>query len=75
MFTRGSSRGIFISVTKYTEASIETCKAALGKAVVVLCLVEEIVRLLEHEGDLRELLKAKVRAAIIDVNPLHFHRE
>lgn len=71
IFSRDSSRGIFISVTNYTEGSIHTCRDALAKAVVVLCSVEEIVYLLEQEGDLTKFLKRKVHAAIVDKNPFY----
>lgn len=70
IFSRGSARGIFISVSDYTDPAIRTCKESLNKTVVVLCKLEEIVRLLEREGDLKEWLKRKINAAIIDKNPL-----
>ena len=75
VFNRDSSRGIFISATHYSEAALETCKDSLTKAVVVLCMLEEIVHLLEREGDLEKFLKAKVQAAIVDRKPLHLIRE
>jgi len=71
IFNRGHARGIFISASDYTEPAINTCKESLQKAVVVLCKLEEIVRLLEQEGNLKDLLKEKIIAAIIDKNPLH----
>ena len=37
--------------------------------VVALCGLEEIVQILEREDDLTELLRKKVRAAIVDKNP------
>jgi len=73
IFGRCNARGIFISASDYTEPAIITCREALRDAVVVLCKLEEIVKLLEQEGDLKELLKAKINAAIIDKNPLHVH--
>jgi len=69
VFTRGSSRGVFISATEYTDSALQTCKEALSKAVVVLCSVQEIVMLLERYGDLKELLHRKLQAAIVDKNP------
>jgi restriction system protein len=69
VFTRGSSRGIFISATEYTDSALDTCKDALSKAVVVLCSVQEIILLLERYGDLGELLRQKIHAAIIDKKP------
>jgi hypothetical protein len=71
VFGRHSSRGIFISATDYTEASIAECTVALSRAVVVLCSVREFVRLLEREGDLKEFLKTKIRAAVINKRPWH----
>lgn len=70
VFTRDATRGIFISYTDYTTGAITTCKEALSKAVVVLCSLHEFVSVLDREQDLREFLKGKVRASIIDKEPL-----
>lgn len=70
VFSRGHARGIFISVSGYTAPAVQICKESLQRAVVVLCKLEEMVRLLEREGNLKDLLKAKINAAIIDKNPL-----
>ncbi len=70
VFSRGNARGIFISASDYTEPAIETCRESLRQAVIVLCKLEEIVRLLEREGDLKDWLKTKINAAIVDKNPL-----
>lgn len=71
VFSRRSSRGIFVSATRYSESALTTCQEALGQAVVVLCMLEEIIRLLEQQADLKEFLKAKIRAAIVDKKPLY----
>jgi restriction endonuclease Mrr len=71
VFSRGHARGIFISTSGYTEPAISICREALQKSVVVLCKLEELIRLLEREDNLREFLKAKVNAAIVFKNPLH----
>jgi restriction system protein len=70
VFTRDATRGIFISYTAYSSGAITTCKEALSKAVVVLCNLNEFVALLEQEQDFREFLMKKVRASIIDKEPL-----
>ncbi len=70
IFNRGNARGIFISASDYTEPALKTCRESLSRAVFVLCRLEEIVRLLEREGDLKEWLKTKIKAAIVDKNPL-----
>lgn len=69
VYHRGSSRGIFMSATEFSEGSLEICREALQRTVVTLCTLDEIVRLLEREGDLRVLLKDKVHAAVVDKNP------
>lgn len=69
VFNRGSSRGIFISASEFTEPALQTCRDALSRAVVFLCTVQEIVMLLERAGDLKRLLRDKLHAAIVDKNP------
>jgi len=67
----GQVRGIFISYSNYTEPAIKECRDALNRGVViVLVKLEEIVRLLENEDDLKSWLNTKVTAAIIDKKPL-----
>lgn len=70
VFSRGQARGLFISTSGYTEAAIRTATEALRQYVVILCKLEEFVRLLETEGDLGQLLREKRDAAIIHKNPL-----
>jgi len=70
IYRRGQIRGIIISESGYTEPSISTCKDALRDFVIVLCKLEEIVMLLEHEKDLKAFFKAKINAAMIDRNPM-----
>lgn len=69
VFNRGQSRGIFISASSYTSAAILSCRDSLTRAVFVLCDLEEIIHLLEQEKDLRDFLKRKVEAAIVEKNP------
>lgn len=71
VFNRGHARGIFISASDYTEPAITTCRESLKQAVVVLCKLEEFIKLLEREGDMKEFLKSKINAAIVDKNPFH----
>jgi restriction system protein len=71
VFTRHCARGLLISYSSYTGPAIAICRDALAQMVVVLCDLKEIVQLLEREGDLRELLRAKIQAAVVDKNPFH----
>lgn len=71
VFNRGGqARGLFISYTDFTEPAISQCRDALVRgAVVVLATLEEIVSLLNAEGDLKAWLKTKLNAAIVDKQP------
>ena len=73
VFTRGNqARGIFISYSDFTDAAVRTCRESMAQgAVMILCSLQEIVHLLEREGDLKSWLKEKVHAAIVDKNPWH----
>lgn len=71
VFSRGGqARGLFISYTDFTEPAIAQCRDAMIRgSVVVLSKLEEIVSLLNAEGDLKKWLKAKLHAAIVDKQP------
>lgn len=71
IYHRGYARGIFISASNYTKPAINICREALQKATIILCGLDEIVRLLEEERDLKDLLKQKINAAIINKNPFY----
>jgi len=71
VYHRGHARGIFVSYSGYTSASMKICVEALQRTVVVLCELREFVDLLEKEIDLREFFDKKVEAAIIDKKPFH----
>ncbi len=69
VFSREGARGLLISYSGYTEPAIVTCKEALAHKVIVLGTLQELVKLLEWEGDLIELIRRKVRAAVLDKKP------
>jgi len=71
VFSRGGqARGLFISYTDFTEPAISQVRDALARGtVVVLSTLEEIVSLLNAEGDLAAWLKSKLHAAIVDKQP------
>ena len=70
VFSRRHVRGLLIAHPGFTDAAVLQCKESLQQAVFVLCELEEIVRLLNEDGGLREMLKAKVHAALLDKQPL-----
>lgn len=69
IYGRGDVRGLFISASEYSQAAIEDSRAALAQKVCVLADLQEIVALLERDGDLKNLLQAKIVAAQVDKNP------
>lgn len=73
-FTREQSRAIVISASGYTDPAISTCKDALARAVVVLCTLEEMVTALDGGGDVKEMLRSKVEAAILRRSPYEPYR-
>jgi len=66
---RSGTHSIFISASGYTKPAIAVCQEALEKAVIILCTLEEIVKLLEIEKDLSDLFKKKLNAAERSQNP------
>jgi hypothetical protein len=71
IFNRGHAGGILISKSGFTQPAIITCKEALSQKIVVLCELEEIVKLLDQQGSLKDFLKAKIRVAVTDKKPLY----
>lgn len=69
VFNRGDARGIFISATDYSQPSITLCKEALNQKVFILCSLREFILALEQERDIKQMLKDKINAAIIEKNP------
>ena len=69
VYGRPDVRGLFIASDGYADTTIAKCREALGQKVIALVSLHEIVRLLERQGDLVQMLQEKVRAAIIEKNP------
>lgn len=70
VFSRGLAGGIVISYSDYSPAAILDCKDALRDKVIVLCKLDEVVRALENEIELKDILHRKIDAAVIHKNPL-----
>ena len=66
---RAEGHGIFISASDYTEPAIYTAREFLQHKILALVTLEEIVRLLERQDDLSDLLVKKVQAAQLHKNP------
>jgi hypothetical protein len=74
IFTRGAARALIISDSGYTAPAIALCRDALSQKAIALWHLEEIVRLLETEGDLATVLRTKVQQAVIEREPYHVVR-
>ncbi|PQO98866.1 restriction endonuclease [Pseudomonas frederiksbergensis] len=66
---RANASGIFISNSEFTQPAITQCAEFLNLKTTFLCSLEEIVMLLQRQGDLVEFLKTKSQAAIINKQP------
>ncbi|MBH8564668.1 restriction endonuclease [Nostoc sp. CENA67] len=62
LFERSDVRGIFISASGYTDATIINIQKALNQKIIVLFTLKELVLLLESENSFESLLKTKVEA-------------
>src|SRR5512135_402489 len=62
-------RGLFISSAGFTDQAIRDLGSILPERPCVLCHLEEIVLLIEQGRDLKELLRAKIRAAETEQMP------
>lgn len=71
LYGRADMRGLVVSYSGFTPAAVDVCRTALAQRVVALCTVQEIVAVLEREGDLAAMLRAKVNAAMLRKDPWH----
>jgi len=69
LMSRAEVRGIFISASDYTDPAIHTVREFLQHKTLVLATLQEIVLLLEQQGELIEFFSNKVQAAQIHKNP------
>lgn len=69
VYSRPDTRGFMMSTSGFTGPAIEQHRQALGKKVLALCHLEEIVGVLERETDLVKMMREKLLAAELDLNP------
>ena len=69
LMSRAEARGLIISVSGFTEPAIATVRDFLPHKMVVLCHLEEIIHVLDIEGDLQQMLGVKLHAAQLHKNP------
>jgi restriction system protein len=66
---RAEARGLFISASDYTEPAVTVAREFLQHKLIALSHLDEFVRLLDGEGDLREFLVMKLDAALMRKDP------
>lgn len=66
---RDQARGLFISASDFTAPAIQQAREFLAQKLLVLCHLNEIVNVLEHQHDLPVFLNQKVEAGIVNKNP------
>jgi restriction system protein len=70
IYHRSNAQGIYISASGYTPAAIIAAKEAILKnGLLILCDLEEFVKILESDKDLVVYLRQKIHSAIIDKEP------
>jgi hypothetical protein len=70
VYSRPELGGLFISASGFTPGAIAQCVQALEQRTCLLCELEELIRLIDADGDLGELLAWKLLAARRQKNPL-----
>lgn len=69
LYSRSDARGIFISTSGYTKAAIDTCVQASNQKLLVLLGLEEFIKEIERESNLKDFLISRIRKAIVDKKP------
>ena len=63
VYGRGNVGGIFISYSGFSDAAIVDAKTGLAQKVFVLAELQEIIQVIDREGDLRTFFKEKIHRA------------
>jgi restriction system protein len=71
VYGRGDVGGIFISYSGFSPAAIDDARTGLTQKVFVLTELQEIVHVIDREGDLKAFFKEKIQRAKSDRNPFY----
>lgn len=69
LFARPDVRGLFISTSDFASTCIAECQTHSANKTMILSSLREFVILLANERDLLEMLRVKVRAAVLEKSP------
>lgn len=70
---RSGARGLVIANPGFSDAAIKQVRDAMSHMTVVLVTLQEIVGVLSRSEDLVDMLRSKIRAAVIDREPFCRH--
>ena len=66
----GAVHGIYIACNGYSDTTVKTARDAIAAGcVIALCDMQDFVAILDGQVELREFLRTRVNAAILDKNP------
>jgi restriction system protein len=71
VYGRGDVGGIFISYSGFSPAAIDDVKIGLAQKVFVLTELQEIIQVIDREGDVKAFFKEKINRAKTDRNPFY----
>jgi restriction system protein len=71
VYGRGEVGGIFISYSGFSAAAIADAKTGLTQKVFVLTELQEIIQVIDREGNLTSFFKEKINRAKSDRNPFY----
>ncbi len=71
VFNRGDVGGIFISYSGYSSPAIDEARTGLAQKTFILTELQEIIEVVDREGDLKAYLKAKLNQARTHRNPFY----
>jgi restriction system protein len=71
VYGRGDVGGIFISYSGFSSAAIDDAKTGLTQKVFVLTELQEIIQVIDREGDVKAFFKEKIQRAKTDRNPFY----
>jgi hypothetical protein len=71
LFVRGDARGLVLSASGYTSSAVAAARDALSVKTVILCELEELLRLFGTDTPLVQYLRYKIQAAVLNKQPLY----
>ncbi|GAA4729833.1 hypothetical protein Prum_067490 [Phytohabitans rumicis] len=71
LFRRPDARGLFVSVSGFTEPAISACRDVLSQKLMVLAELNELIFLLESDRGMGDWLERKAQMVVAERNPFY----